>query len=189
MSWVCWSWVVRRPLLALSVAGLSLMAVLLVSAEGVDAAKKKNGIVFTIKTSQGIKGRITYLKHYEGEGRNFAQLEVEVLRRCEGTSGSYTERANVILKGHTRGNRFSPKFRPQQSGGDEFRQSARVRFSPRGRRGGLPWWRKATGAVRSSRSIDDPFVKVDCASGPVSFRTLSSRREHFGPRPDIIVVV
>jgi hypothetical protein len=187
LVWSSLAW--RRRLFAVAVAGLSLVAVVLVSAEGVDAAKKKNGIIFKIKTSQGIKGRITYLKHYEGEGRNFAQLEVEVRQRCEGSGYPYTERVNVILQGHTKGNRFSPTFQPQQSGGDRFRQSARVRFKPRGRSGGLPKWRKATGTVRSSRSIDDPFVKVDCKSGPVSFKTLSSRREHFGPRPNIIVIV
>lgn len=179
----------RGRVLASAIAMASLLVVLLVPTPGVDAAKKKNGIIFNIKTSQGITGRITYLKYYEGEGRNFAQLEIAVLMTCTGGFGSYTERSNVILQGHTKGNTFSVDSQPQNTPTDQFRQSARVKFKPKGRRGGLPRWKKTTGTVSSSRSINDPFVRVSCDSGPVSFTTTSSRGERFGPRPSIIVVI
>jgi hypothetical protein len=151
-------------------------------------ARKPNGIVFDIRTSQGIEGRITYLKHYEGEGRNFVQLEVEVLRTCTGEFGNYRERANVILQGHTRGNGFS-RTRTQNSSTDSFRQRASVAFRPPGRSGGLPRWRRASGSVRAFRAIHDATTNVSCESGPISFRTTSSRRVRFGPRPPVIYVI
>ncbi|MGH2968290.1 MAG: hypothetical protein ACRDK0_04385 [Solirubrobacteraceae bacterium] len=176
-----------RPL-AIGAVAVALLVAVLVPAEGVDAAKRKNGIIFEITTSQGIDGRITYLKSYEGEGRNFAQLEVEVLRTCVGDVDSYTERVPVILQGHTRGSSFSPVF-TQNTATDQFEQTASVRFAPGGRKGGLPRWKRASGTVRAFRAIHDAFLNVECESGPVSFRTTSSRRARFGPRPPIIVVI
>jgi hypothetical protein len=173
----------------MAVAAISLPAMSLVPAQGAEAAKRANGIIFNIKTSQGVAGRVTYLRRYEGEGANFAQLEVEVLLTCVGEFGSYTERANVILQGHTRGNGFFADFYPQNTPSDQFRHTVSVRFRPTGRSGGLPRWKKAVGSVRASRAINDPFVKVECDSGPVVFETTSSRRARFGPRPPIIVVV
>lgn len=162
---------------------------LLVAGAPAGAAKRPNGIIFNIQTSQGIAGRITYLKNYEGEGKNFAQLEAEVVANCVGGFGSYTERANVILKGHTSGNTFFADFHPQNTSTDQYRQTASVSFAPPGRRRGLPRWRRATGTIRYTRSIHDLFTNVDCDSGEVSFFTTSSRRARFGPRPSIIVVV
>lgn len=179
----------RGRLLAVALAGLALPAMALVAAQGAAAAKRANGIIFEIRTDQGIAGRLTYLKRYEGQGRNFVQLEVEVLLGCAGDFGSYNERTNVILQGRTRGNGFSADFYPQNTPTDQFRHVASVRFGPSGRSGGLPRWRKATGTVRAMRAINDPFVQVRCDSGPVSFETTSSRRARFGPRPPFIVVV
>lgn len=174
--------------LAAGVVAASLGGALLLQPQGAEAAKKKNGIIFDIQTSQGINGRITYLKNYEGEGKNFAQLEIEVIRNCV---GDFTgpERGFVILKGHTEGNGFFFFSHPQNTATDQFQQSASGTFRPQGRRGGLPKWRNASGNVRSFRSIHDPFLNVDCDSGPVSFVTTSSRRARFGPRPPIIVVI
>jgi hypothetical protein len=176
--------------LALGIAAVAMLAVL-IPTQVADSAtkKKKNGIIFNVQSSQGIAGRITYLKFYAGEGKNFAQLELEVIRNCVGDFGSFTERGLVLLTGHTSGNSFFADFHPQNTATDQFRQTASVRFSPGGRKGGLPRWRKATGTVRSTRSIHDFFTNVDCDSGPVSLVTTSSRRATFGPRPPIIVVI
>jgi hypothetical protein len=180
--------IAQRRLLTIGITTVSVLAVLLVPAPGVEAARK-NGIIFEIETSQGIAGRLTYVKNYEGEGRNFAQLEVEVVRDCvDPVLGTTRERVPVILQGRTKGNGFSSDF-TQNTATDQFQQTVSVRFKPKGRRVGLPRWKKAVGSVRAFRAIHDPFLDVECDSGPVDFVTTSSRRVRFGPRPPIIIVI
>jgi hypothetical protein len=180
------SMIARTRSVAIGAAAVSLLAGFLIAAAAVDAAERKNGIIFEIETSQGIPGRITYLKNYEGEGKSFAQLEAEVVRTCMGDVDSYTERVPVVLQGHTKGNTFKPAF-TQNSATDRFQQTANVRFKPGGRKRGLPRWKRASGSVQALRAIDDPFLSVECDSGPVSFTTTASRRARFGPRPPIII--
>ncbi len=164
---------------------VAVLAALLIAAPAADAAKRKNGIIFEIQTSQGLPGRITYIKNYGGT-RNFVQFESEVLRTCVGSGGPYTERATVLLSGQTSGNAFFLD-RQQNTSTDQFQQTATAELRPTGRKKGLPKWRRAEGTVRAFRGITDPFVQISCDSGNIGFTTVSSRRARFGPETVIIV--
>jgi hypothetical protein len=90
----------RPRLLATAIVAASLLA----PVERIDAAKRKNGIIFEIETNQRIAGGSPTSRAARARGRNFARLEVEVLRTCVGDVDSHAERVPVILQGHTKGN-------------------------------------------------------------------------------------
>lgn len=161
----------RRCAAALGLALAATAAVLFPAADAGAAKTGPNAIVFKIQTSQGIRGEIIY-----GERRHQVIVEVDVITYCTNDMGSFTRQPEVNNDGRTRGNAFSDvEYNPLSTPTEWEKWTASADFRPPGRKRGFPRWRKTTGTVQFTSSLQ-AFENEKCDSGPVSFVTTSARR-------------